>query len=422
MRRINDLCSTNLLSAALNEKDVTGAMPLHIAAAVAENLSAVELLLDNGANINAQDHELRTPLSASIHFGKTDQLKIVTELINKGASIECRNRENYTPLMQASSRSLSHIAQRLLDAKADIHATNHLNCSALHTSAWGTDCRTFATLLHRGLDVHALDSFRCSAFHHAIFQPSFLSMLLNMDIELNEKEPIQWMRFRQFRLAALTNFLKLARRKYTKAALRNFVGNSSCNAWSPLCLAASAGFVVMMDNLLGIGADLDSDGCHLGSALMAACEYGRKSSVVFLTRRGAALSYSGPSGFRSAYTISQRFPDILSWLLVDRFVDQAKLSAVPYAADGLEDSDQNDASYTWRGPVKVELVITGAMERQPSESSKEYWIRLMQWKKHWRGNVVPLIPGRRTTRPNLVIPLEYVRIHPDGYEVKRDVE
>ncbi|KAK8004617.1 glycoside hydrolase family 3 protein [Apiospora arundinis] len=174
-----------------------------------------------------------------------------------------------------------------------------------------------------------------------------------------------------------------------------------------------------MDNLLGIGAQLDCDGCPLGSALMAACEHGRKNSVIFLARRGAALVYSSPSGFRSAYLAAQKFPDILNWLLVGRFVDQAKLSTAPSCPNGL-DGDNTVGSYAWSGPRKVEFIITGAMERHPKESSLEYWTRLMREKKAWRGKVVPLVPGRRSTRSSNLVPQEYVRIHPDGYEVRRD--
>ncbi|KAK8058055.1 hypothetical protein PG994_008503 [Apiospora phragmitis] len=173
-----------------------------------------------------------------------------------------------------------------------------------------------------------------------------------------------------------------------------------------------------MDNLLGIGAQLDSDSSPSGSALMAACEFGRKNSVIFLTRRGAALAYSGPSGFQSAYTTAQKYPDILRWFLVGHFVDQTKLSPGPTNPDGLEDSDLYDIPYKWSGPTKAELVIAGAMERFPQESSLDYWSRLMQWKKWWRGKVVPQYPGRRTTRPLNLVPQKYVRIHPDGYETK----
>ncbi|KAK6815723.1 ankyrin repeat-containing domain protein [Apiospora arundinis] len=152
---------------------------------------------------------------------------------------------------------------------------------------------------------------------------------------------------------------------------------------------------------------------------MAACEYGRESSVIFLARRGAALTYSSPSGFRSAYLAAQKFADILEWLLIGRFVDQAKLSATPSCPGGLEESDIVGGSYAWSGPRKAELIITETMERQPKESSFEYWVRLMQEKKTWRGKVVPLASGRQTARPSNLVPQEYVRIHPDGYEARK---
>ncbi|KAK8032694.1 ankyrin [Apiospora arundinis] len=241
-----------------------------------------------------------------------------------------------------------------------------------------------------------------------------------MGIMLEESEPIPWNSGGFLLNLGFSNFLKLARRRYKQESLTKFVDISPCNSWSPLCRAAANGLLSLMDNLLGLGAQLDTDGCPLGSAMMAACEYGRESSVIFLARRGAALTYSSPSGFRSAYLAAQKFADILEWLLVRRFVDQAKLSATSSCLSELEERDNAGGSYAWSGPRKVELIITGAMERHPKESSFEYWIRLTREKKAWRGKVVPLVPGRRSTRSSNLVPEEYVRIHPEGYEVRRD--
>lgn len=378
-----------------------------------------------GADINAAGKNLETPLFHTLRSCGVNVLKVATHLIAKGASVESRDSYNITPLMEAIHQGQPLVVQGLLDANADAKALDIFGRSPLyfaatkppplHSKFYGI----FASLMSQGLNAHALDEYGGSAFHRACFLPSLLPLLLNMDIALEDSKPIQWEGIDMSWFKMFSNFLRVARRKYKQDTLREFINLVPDNAWSPLCKASSAGVLSLMDDLLGFGAQLDSDGCPLGSAMMAACDAGRKNSVIFLTRRGAALSYSSPSGFRSAYIAAQKFPDILHWLLVDRFTDQSKLTATPDDSDGLDDHAENDLPYTCCGPEKAELVITGRMERNPKESSLAYWIRLMAEKRSWRGKVVPTIPGRRTTHPLNLVPQEHVRIHPDGYEVKK---
>ncbi|KAK8112255.1 uncharacterized protein PG998_008712 [Apiospora kogelbergensis] len=416
------LRTEDLVSVAVNEADGVGIPPLHVAAEIG-NVSTIDLLLAKGAKINVVNQRQETSLFRAIQYRQVNVSDVAMHLIEKGAAIDCRNWKNRTPLMEASKKGLYQVVQGLLDAGADMTAVDEDGSSSLHLSTRAPEsqesgnCATFSLLMSEGLDIHASNHYALSALQLAVIEGSFISALLNMDIRLEDSKPIPW------DAAGLPNwkffsFLKLARRKYGHKALERFVSPSSC-LWSPLCLVAVNGSLATAHELLDTGVQLDSEGCPSGSALIAACEAGRKSSVIFFTRRGAALTYSSSSGFRSAYIAAQKFPDILQWLLVDRFTDQSKLTAAPNDSDGLEDRAENDLPYTWCGPAKAELVITGRMERNPKESSLAYWTRLMAEKKSWRGKVVPTIPGRRTTCPLNLVPQEHVRIHPDGYEVKK---
>ncbi|KAK8064209.1 hypothetical protein PG996_008861 [Apiospora saccharicola] len=419
---VNNIRGKDMLSVAVNEADPSSVTPIYHAAVNLGNIDAIDLLLDMGADVNSSSQELPTPLLGVITNGKSNKFKTAMHLIAKGADIECRSPLGSTPLMEASLYGLFPIVQSLVDAKAVLAVTDFSKRSPLHFAAgrpWTIeDCRIFATLSQRGLDIHSLDSIGWSALHLASERSQFTSYLLNTDIRLEDSKALPWTWVSVPKDSEYSGFLRLARRKYRPEVLKRFINLSPSDAWSPLCLAATCDSLAVMDNLLGIGAQLDSDGSPSGSALMVACEYGRKKSVTFLIRRGAALAYSSPSGFRSAHIAAQKFPDILRWLLVGRFIDQAKLQAAATTSDGLGDSDFRDVSYTWGGPIQVELVITGAMERRPKESFGEYWIRLMREKKAWRGKVVPQRPGRRTTRNMHLWPKEYVHIHSDGYEAK----
>ncbi|KAK7967900.1 uncharacterized protein PG986_002177 [Apiospora aurea] len=414
--KVNNTHVENVLSVAVNEPNMNGEAPIHLAAVQIGDLDAIDLLLDMGADINARDHWLNTPLVATIQYGTVNKLKVATHLIAKGACVERRGSNNHTALMEACSQGLPDVVEELLDAHDNTAVMDQDQFSLLHFTM---DPRTFAILVQKGLDIHSLKFDGWSGLHLAVFEPSYTSSLLNMDIRLEDSNPIQWAGINLTALPGSLGFLRLARRKYRREALEMFINLSPCNSWSPLSLAAASGSVAIMDSLLSLGAPLDSNGCPLGSALMAAGEAGQEDSVIFLVRRGAALTYSGSSGPRSVFVAAQKFPDVLNWLLVGRFMDQAKLAAATTFPDGLEDGDKYDRLYTWGGPIKAELIITGIKERHPQESSFEYWCRLMRIKKCWRGRVVMLTPGMRTTRPSNLVPREYVRIHPDGYEVRR---
>ncbi|OTA97079.1 hypothetical protein M434DRAFT_392249 [Hypoxylon sp. CO27-5] len=169
-----------------------------------------------------------------------------------------------------------------------------------------------------------------------------------------------------------------------------------------------------MGNLLTLEANLEFEGCPDGTALIAACHAGRLESVIFLVRRGATLSYHGPNGFRTAF--DKRTPKhILQWLLVTRFTDQGKIRETPVGSS----SSMSAILRPWSGIVKTEMVICEDLERDPDESSMDYWIYLMGAKKRLRGKVVPVDDKRKTVRPLKLIPVEHVRIHPDGYEIPK---
>ncbi|WQF85414.1 Putative fungal domain of STAND protein [Colletotrichum destructivum] len=414
-----------LFCVAVNEPGADGLSALHWAAKTG-NLKAVNLLLGSGANINALTIESReTPLHFAMLCDEDPEYLVALQLIDKGAALECRDHKGRTPILTATRHLSFLIIRALNDAKVDAAASDSKSTSLLLHAAPDLDgvhihwdyVKIFAEFANLGHDPHALDSTGRSAFHSAICQDDFISLLLNLDIRLEDSQPFPWNIGSHQHLFWLTDCFRLFQRKYKQQALCNFLNMAPHNAWSPLCRSASLGRTVVMENLIIMGADIDAEGCSLGSALIVACITGRKESAVYLVRRGAALSYWGPNGFRSAHDAAKRNPSVLNWLLVGRFTDQRKLTP----ADGLGLVDeQSRGPFTWGGPVRAELVICGTMERLPKESSRKYWSRLMSEKKKWRGKVLPLSPARRTSRPSNLIPEEYVRIHRDGYEVKKE--
>ncbi|KAI2601749.1 ankyrin [Hypoxylon sp. NC1633] len=389
------------------------ASPLHISASRG-NLEITDYLLEKGADVNALDKDENTPLHVAIlsKSSKTDE--IVRKLISNGAELDFRDDNGATPLMLAAKDGLWNVVKILLDAGADPFSLNYYGDNALHLASYYEEPRIFAELVATGLNPHLHGEGGVSAIHSAMCDYQLSNLILDGNYDIRKTGPFPW-KVIPITPVYLTTKYPMFRRRIPFDDLQRITNLQPNDAWSPLCLSASKGEVLMMRNLLALQADLEFEGCPDGTALMTACRAGRLESVIILVRRGAALSYDGPNGFRTAFDKVRTPQHILRWLLVTRFTDQARIKNT---------SDDNSSTEPtvlrpWSGITKASLVICGDLERNPDQSSKDYWIFLMGKKKEWRGKVVPTIDRRRTIRPSKLIPTERVRIHPGGYEVPR---
>ncbi|WDK18507.1 ankyrin repeat protein [Colletotrichum graminicola] len=92
----------------------------------------------------------------------------------------------------------------------------------------------------------------------------------------------------------LTNSFAFFKRKYERQVLRRFLNLAPQNAWSSICRAASLRRTVAMESLVCMGDCLDVERSTECSAVVVACETGRKISVIWLVCRGEGLSHWAP--------------------------------------------------------------------------------------------------------------------------------
>lgn len=116
--------------ADINARDNNEVTILHGAAARNDkNPEMFEIIVKNGLDINVKDKYKRTPVTYSASFGNISALKALIEL---GADLNARDNNNITPLIEAAEKIGDYeIVKLLKDNGADINAVNNIEKTAL---------------------------------------------------------------------------------------------------------------------------------------------------------------------------------------------------------------------------------------------------------------------------------------------------
>jgi ankyrin repeat protein len=112
----------------------------------------VQLLLDQGADINGRDANHDPALHVALW---NRRLEVAEVLIKYGADVNCREKTGWTPLMAASQLGYRDIAELLLDHGADVNAKKEDHWTALHLVSSHDHLEIVKMLIDRGADIHA---------------------------------------------------------------------------------------------------------------------------------------------------------------------------------------------------------------------------------------------------------------------------
>ncbi len=149
---------------------------------------AVELILNCGADINAQGSNHETALIIASHFG---YITLVELLLNKGADVTKQDALlGNTALLDAAERGYNKIVNLLLNAGADIDAKNTaLENTALINAAWKGHTQVVKTLLDKKATIDAKNKNGDTAFMWAALNnyTDIMSLLLERGANINAK-------------------------------------------------------------------------------------------------------------------------------------------------------------------------------------------------------------------------------------------
>ncbi|MFA6561260.1 MAG: ankyrin repeat domain-containing protein [Verrucomicrobiia bacterium] len=137
--------------ASVNEKDLLGDTPLHLAAQ-AGNMELAELLLAAKADVNAKANADWTALHWAAYWRNKDMAEL---LLRNGADVNARNSVGYTPLYWAVWRNSKELVELLLAHKADVNVKDYDRRTPLHYAVLWSSTNVLQTLIAHNADVNA---------------------------------------------------------------------------------------------------------------------------------------------------------------------------------------------------------------------------------------------------------------------------
>ena len=126
--------------------DKHGVTPLHKAAAN-NRYKTAEVLLNNGADVNAKNKYGWTPL----HLAALNNASATAEvLLKQGADVNAKDKYGFTPLHDAAEKDAAETAEVLLEQGADVNAEDNDGFTPLHRAEQNNAAETAKLLLRYG--------------------------------------------------------------------------------------------------------------------------------------------------------------------------------------------------------------------------------------------------------------------------------
>uniref|UniRef100_A0A671MZU0 Serine/threonine-protein phosphatase 6 regulatory ankyrin repeat subunit C n=1 Tax=Sinocyclocheilus anshuiensis TaxID=1608454 RepID=A0A671MZU0_9TELE len=151
------LLESSVCNSLVNIRDAKGRTPLH-AAAVAEDMAGLQLVLRHGADINAVDHSGRSALMVAADNGQSGAVALLLHRAKADLSLLDVNKN--TALHLACSKAHEMCAMLILKEIHNpilINATNSMLQMPLHIAARNGLATVVQALLNRGATVLAVD-------------------------------------------------------------------------------------------------------------------------------------------------------------------------------------------------------------------------------------------------------------------------
>jgi ankyrin repeat protein len=353
-------------------------------------LDAVTVLLKLGVDPNVRDRTGASPL----HYAVIVKENAITKrLLEAGAKSNAVTIMQETPLMIAAKAGAMQAIPMLVGGEGDSIAVDRRGQTALHYAAQQPSLDVFVFLLNAGWDPYQIDDEKRSPLYYALSQTQLVSYILAHRLDLTQISCVDkfsnpGLRFRVLRL--LLCYLD-------KATRTSFLAMETVNGDTIFTRGAIYGGLYHVHACIKAGAQLEATRNNGDTALLATCRAGQLSSAAYLVRQGAKLEYEHQGRTLNAYLAACGHPEIIRWLLVERWTEQGKLGSES------ANSGEQAQCQSWTGVRTVKIPLRGDFERPKGSSlfdhakylhevAKEGWRILVPLGWDTVANLVPL-PG-----------------------------
>ena len=159
--------------ANVNAKNSQGQTPLHQVFKYYSQArgGVVRLLVECGADVNAQDNDHDTPLHLASHALDLESVRV---FLDNGANVDAKNNLVQTPLLQVlqspyTSKDRFRVAQLLVERGANANVLGNKNHdTALHLASYFLQHKLVSVLLDHGAKVNAEDSLGRTPLHRVL--------------------------------------------------------------------------------------------------------------------------------------------------------------------------------------------------------------------------------------------------------------
>jgi ankyrin repeat protein len=238
------------------------------------------LLLERGADLNAQIYDGSTPLHLAAKYGRVDVVRV---LLEHDAKLGAEDNKGGTPLHAAARRGTAEVVRVLLEHGANACAEDSKRGTPLHATAEYGSVEVVRVLLEHGANVRAEDNEGGTPLHRAARYENIevVRMLLehgaNACAEDNKRgTPLH--------AAARSGNVEVVRMLLAHGA--NACAEDSKRG-TPLYGAAQNGSVEVVRMLLEHGANACAEDNERGTPLHGAAEYENVEVVRVLLEHGA---------------------------------------------------------------------------------------------------------------------------------------
>ncbi|KAJ7287134.1 ankyrin repeat-containing domain protein [Mycena rebaudengoi] len=283
-----------------------------IAASYYGYMDIVHLLIEKGANVNAQGGEYGNALQAASSSGHES---IVHLLIEKGENVNAQGGSFGNALQAASSSGHESIVHLLIEKGANVNAQGGRFGNALQAASYGGHESIVHLLIEKGENVNA----QGGSFGNALQAASYggHESIVHLLIEKGENVNAQGGSFgNALQAASCSGHESIVHLLIEKGADVNAQGGEDGNA---LQAASSSGHESIVHLLIEKGANVNAQGGHFGNALQAAASYGRHESIVhLLIEKGANVNAQGGSFGNALQAASYGGHESIVHLLIEK--------------------------------------------------------------------------------------------------------